>query len=113
MHRHPNPRLVKIHFSYTVEEIARILKLHKNTVRNWVKQEGLATIDNQRPTLIHGGDLVRFLQARRKGGKQPCPPGHMYCVKCRSPRRPAGAMADYLPIISTSGNLRALCPECG
>src|SRR6516162_9771890 len=112
MRRHPNPRLVKMHRSYTVEETARLLGKHKNTVRAWIKQ-GLQPIDGRKPTLIHGLQLVRFLQNRRMSGKQPCPPSHMYCLKCRSPKRPAAGMADYLPITDTSGNLRALCPDCG
>ncbi len=33
--RHHNPRLVKLHRSYTVEQIARLFDLHKNTVRAW------------------------------------------------------------------------------
>ena len=112
MRRHPNPRLVKMHRSYTVEETARLLGKHKNTVRAWIKH-GLQPIDGRKPTLIHGLQLVRFLQNRRMSGKQPCPPSHMYCLKCRSPKRPAAGMADYLPITDTSGNLRALCPDCG
>ena len=112
MGRHPNPRLVKIHRSYAVEEVARILRRHKNTVRAWIKQ-GLRPIDIRRPTLIHGLELVSFLQNRRMSGKRPCPPGHLYCLKCRSPKQPAAGMADYLPISDTSGNLRARCPDCG
>ena len=112
MGRHPNPRIVKMHRSFTVEETARLLGKHKNTVRAWFKQ-GLQPIDGRRPTLIHGLELARFLQNRRMSGKRPCPPGHMYCLKCRSPKRPAADMADYLPITDTSGNLRALCPDCG
>src|SRR5262249_59223382 len=112
MRRHPNPRLVKMHRSYTVEETARLLGKHKNPVRAWIKQ-GLQPVDGRKPTLIHGLELVRFLQHRRMSGKRPCPPSHMYCVKCRSPKRPAAGMADYLPITNGSGNLRALCPDCG
>jgi Helix-turn-helix domain len=112
MGRYPNPRLVKIHRSYTVEEAARLLDKHKNTIRAWTKQ-GLQPIDGRRPTLIHGRELVRFLQRRRMSGKRPCPPDHMYCLKCRLPKWPAADMADYLPITATSGNLRALCPDCG
>jgi hypothetical protein len=112
MGRHPNPRLVKIHRSYTVEETARMLGKHKNTVRAWIKQ-GLRPIDVRRPTLIHGRELVCFLQNRRTSAKRPCPPGHMYCLKCRHPKQPAAGMADYLSITESSGNLRALCPDCG
>jgi hypothetical protein len=41
--RRPNARLAKIHRSYSVEEMARLFNVHKNTVRNWVEQ-GLAAI---------------------------------------------------------------------
>ncbi len=34
--RLPNPRLAKIHRSYTVEETANQFGIHKNTVGNWI-----------------------------------------------------------------------------
>jgi hypothetical protein len=109
--RHPNYRLVKIHRSYTVEEIAQLLNVHKNTVRNWFKQ-GLPTIDLRRPALVLGSTLSRFLQERRQRGKTRCAPGEIYCVKCRVPVQPAGDMADYLPVTATLGTLRGICPAC-
>jgi excisionase family DNA binding protein len=112
MGRHPNPRRVKIHRSYTVEEAARLLPVHKNTIRAWIV-DGLPTIDARRPTLIAGSELRRFLEAKCKKRKQPCAPGEFYCVRCRAPKAPAGAMADYIAVTSTSGNLRGLCPDCG
>lgn len=107
-----NPQLIKIHRSYSVDEVARVLRRHKNSIRSWLKQ-GLTPIDSKRPTLIHGPELKRFLEDRRRKGKQSCPPGYAYCVRCRVPKEPAGLMADYLPITSTSGNLRGICPDCG
>ena len=92
--RHPNHRLVKIHRSYTVEEIAELFAIHKNTVRNWVKS-GLSTSDDKRPMLILGIDLAAFLQARRTKNKRPCRPGEIYCVRCRAPKFPAASMAEY------------------
>jgi hypothetical protein len=89
MNRHPNYRLVKLHRNSTVEEIAGLLKVHKNTVRGWVKQ-GLPTIDRQRPTLILGSILSRYLQDRRHRGQKHCAPGEIYCVKCRLPVHPGG-----------------------
>jgi excisionase family DNA binding protein len=62
--RHPNYRRVKIHRSYAVEQAARRLGVHKNTVRAWIKV-GLPTIDDRRPILILGSDLIAFLRARR------------------------------------------------
>ena len=108
---HPNHRLVKIHRSYTVEEVARRLGVHRNTVREWVKR-GLPTCDDKRPLLILGRDLVAFLKARRLKNRRSCQPGEIYCVRCRAPRTPAGGMADYQPMTVTLGNLIGICPCC-
>jgi len=107
----PNYRRVKIHRSYTVEEIASLLDLHKNSVRTWVKA-GLPTCDGQRPMLILGSDLAAYLQARRKKNKRPCKLGEFFCVRCRLPRVPAGGMVDYKPESETNGRLEAICPVC-
>ena len=109
--RHPNPRLAKIHRNYTVEEVAGVFGVHRNTVREWIKR-GLPTIDLKRPMLILGRDLAAFLQARRVKNKRTCQPGEIYCVRCRVPRNPAGSMADYLPVTATLGNLIGICPCC-
>ncbi len=109
--RRPNHRLVKIHRSYTVEEAARLLGTHKNTVRTWMKAE-LPTCDSKRPALILGRDLAAYLQARRIKNKRPCKPGEIYCVRCRAPKLPAGEMAEYQPITENLGNLMGICPDC-
>ena len=109
--RYPNPQLVKIQRSYTVEDAAKVLGKHKNTVRNWVK-DGLATIDKKRPMLILGHDLVAFIKKRRTKNKQSCKPGELFCVRCRVPKFPGGDMAEYSPITEKFGNLTAICPDC-
>ncbi|MEX2165141.1 MAG: helix-turn-helix domain-containing protein [Sulfuricaulis sp.] len=110
--RHPNPRLAKIHRNYTVEEIATLLGVHRNTVREWIKH-GLPTTDGKRPMLILGRDLRAFLQARRTKNKRPCQPGEIYCVRCRAPKTPAGNMVEYEAVTEKLGNLIAICPDCG
>ncbi|OKY74014.1 MAG: DNA-binding protein [Desulfobulbaceae bacterium DB1] len=109
--RHPNPRLVKTHRSYTVEEVAGLYGIHKNTVRNWVKN-GLAPIDSKRPTLIQGSVLAEYLQDRRTKNKQKCKPGELFCVRCHVPRPAAEDMAEYSPVNEKTGNLIAICPVC-
>jgi RNase P subunit RPR2 len=107
-----NPRLIKIHRSYSVEDAARVLGVHKNSVRGWIK-DGLPTCDNLRPMLVQGSSLRAFLEARRKAAKRPCPPGKFYCFKCRQPMSPALGMVDFRAHSDTSGNLSALCEACG
>lgn len=109
--RRPNPRLAKIHRNYTVEDVASLFGIHKNTVRAWVKR-GLPVIDDRRPMLILGKDLSKFLQARRKKNKCPCKPGEIYCVKCHAQKSPAGDMADYESLSESHGNLIGICPTC-
>ena len=109
--RHPNPRLAKIHRNYTVDEIAKLYAVHKNTVRAWVKS-GLPTSDDRKPLLILGRDLMAYLQAKRVKNKQTCQPGQIYCVRCRVPKAPGGDMAEYKPLTSTLGNLIGICPSC-
>jgi hypothetical protein len=109
--RHPNYKLIKIHRSYTVEEIAKLFSSHKNTVRRWIK-DGLTCIDDKRPMLVLGQVLVEFLQTRRAKNRRICKQGELYCVRCRLPKSPAGDMAEYFPVTQKFGNLTAICPDC-
>jgi Helix-turn-helix domain len=110
-YRNPNPRLAKIHRSYSVDDVSRLFRIHKNTVRNWLR-EGLEPIDDQRPTLIRGQDLHHFLAERRARSKKTCGPGRLYCLPCRAPKVPAGKIADCLQTGDTSGTLQGICPDC-
>ncbi len=109
--RRPNPHLVKIHHSYTIEEAATVCNVHKNTFRTWF-QAGLTKVDSKRPYLIHGGTLKEFLETRFASRKRPCKPGQLYCLRCRAPKYPGGNVAEYKPITATLGSLFALCPDC-
>jgi hypothetical protein len=108
--RRPDWRGIKSHRSYTVEEAARGIGVAKGTVRRWIKQ-GLPSITDKKPALVLGADLIEFHRLQKKP-KQSCLPHECYCVKCRKPRSPAGGMAEYVPLTATSGNLRAICPDC-
>jgi len=110
-YRLPNPRLAKIYRGYSVEEVSRLFRVHKNTVRNWLRQ-GLTAIDEQRPIIIPGMELRRFLTDRRTRAKQTCGPGRMYCLPCRAPKVPAGNMAECIQTGESTGTLQGICPDC-
>lgn len=109
--RHPNPGLVRVNYPYRVDEIARTLSVHPNTVRSWFPL-GLPKIDEHRPAMVRGCDLRTFLERRRREAKAKCPPGHLYCLGCRAPRMPAAKMADYILTEKGAGNLTGLCSVC-
>jgi len=106
-----NTNLAKLHRSYTVEEVARLFGVHRNTVRNWVKA-GLEVIDDRRPLMIQGSVLRSFLKARREEARRRCPPGTLYCFRCRVPGPPAQGVF-YTPETGRAGMLRANCGVCG
>jgi hypothetical protein len=110
-YRHSNPRLAKIHRSYSVEEMAWLFKVHKNTIRSWFKL-GLQPIDGQRPIVARGEEIRRFLAERRARAKQACGPGRIYCLPCRAPKVPALKMAECVATSDVTGTLRGICPDC-
>jgi hypothetical protein len=109
--RHPVSR-IKTGCTYDVGDVVKLLDVHRNTVRHWLKQ-GLATIDDRRPLLVYGATLKAFLQARQGARRRKCRPGEFYCFKCREPRSAWGGMADIRPHSDKIAKLTALCCECG
>jgi hypothetical protein len=113
--KHPNPNLAKIHLTYSVDEIARLLSVSRGTVRRWLKT-GLAAVEGPGLTIVRGSVLREFLRKRRADGKRPCGPGFLYCLRCRVPRQPAGARAELIcsdpHAAEGTGNLRGICPDC-
>lgn len=107
-----NPRLAKLHRSYSVTELASLLGRHKHSVRGWIAA-GLPTVDSTRPVLILGSDFQLWWCKRGKAAKRPCKPGQLYCFKCRQPRAPALGMVEYAATNASTGNLRAMCETCG
>lgn len=109
--RYPNPRLAKVHWIYTVDELSRLFRKHPNTIRNWIK-DGLNPVDRARSILIRGRDIRGYLEGKRASGKSKCPPGTIYCFTCKAPKPPAAGMVDFTPGPGGGGIITALCPNC-
>ena len=109
---HAVPRKLNVHRTYYVDEVARACNVHRQTVRNWIKN-GLVVLANARPTLISGGALLAYLTERRTKAKRPCGPGQLYCFRCRVPMPPTAGTLLFQQASPTSGSLRAPCAECG
>jgi hypothetical protein len=102
---------IKAGCTYDTNDIAKLLRVHRNTVRHWLKQ-GLATIDDRRPLLVQGAVLKAFLQARQAARRRKCGPHEFYCFKCREPRGAWGGLADVGLHTEKIAKLTALCVVC-
>ena len=106
-----NPNLVKINRNYTFEEMAAVFGVHKNTVSAWVNN-GLPCLKEMRPFLILGADARVYLSEQRVSKKQKCRPDEFFCMRCKSPSKPAENFVEYLHISSTKGRLSGFCERC-
>lgn len=106
-----NPRLAKIHRSYSVAELASIFDVHPYTVRGWIKAE-LPTVDDTRPVLILGSEFQDWWGKRTKAKKRPLKPGQFFCLKCQAAKGAAGGMVEYAATNGATANLKAMCETC-
>jgi len=107
-----NPARIRLNRCYDRRDVARALAIHKNTISHWIR-EGLRPLDNQRPELFHGSELVRFIKLRQQKNKSVCGDDEMFCLKCRTPRAAKiGSVAIEKPNEKTA-NLVGKCRVCG
>src|SRR5262249_3307302 len=88
-----NVRLGPRNLTYSINEIAELFALHPQAIRQWIKA-GLQTIDERKPFLIHGSELIGFLTKRQSGRKRRCRPDQFFCCRCRVPKRPRAGLVS-------------------
>lgn len=107
------PHAVKAHRCFDIAELARRLAVHPNTIRLW-QSKGLQPLPDCGRKLLFTSDAINaYLSKQKAGRKVKCPPGTIYCLKCRAARNPAGGLVQIAPINAVSGNLKANCNTCG
>lgn len=114
MFKYYNPRLVKQYRSYTVEQICDLFKekkLHPQTVRDWVKSNGLQTVA-QKPIVIYGAVLKDFIEKRNTGHKKQLEFNQFKCLKCQEIIVPQNNTISTNKNKSGSINATAICPAC-
>lgn len=83
LYRHDN---LKYWWVYDLEEIATIMGIHVQTVRAWIKGEGLKIIDSKQPFLVYGLHLIEFIKKQNDKGKCKTPFDQIYCMSCKDAR---------------------------
>jgi Helix-turn-helix domain len=109
--RYPNPRLAKLHRSYSTKELADLCGKHPNTIRNW-QADGLEGFRDGRQCIFPGVEVRRFLEEKRTAGKRSCPAGMLFCFKCREPRSPAFDEVELATGANGRRMLTGLCSVC-
>jgi len=106
-----NVRLIK-RLSYTIREIAELFRIHRQAVRRWIKA-GLRTIDDSKPFLVHGNDLIDFLRERQSSRKRKCGPNQFFCCRCRAPREARDNRVNIHIRNAKQLNIAGRCEKCG
>lgn len=110
--RRYNLRLIKATWPYTVQDVAALLGVNKNAVGLWMRT-GLQADRQQRPFLIRGDELVRFLDARQRKRRTKCGLAQFFCFKCRAARDAAGGQASVQTLSPGRFMVQAVCDHCG
>ncbi len=107
-----NPYRAKIHYTYSVAEVAKLYDVHRNTVRAWLKS-GLGSFRYGRQQFIKGAELRAFHIRTNSERRVTTPPGKIYCLGCRVPQPPDGGLVDVIGVRKGTINVRGICPGCG
>lgn len=110
MTRRYDTRRASASLSYTSEELADLFNVTVSTVYAWAR-DGLHPIDRKRPYLFAGVTVAAFLRGRNKP-RQPLLDGQIFCVACKKPCYPRGAVADLVLRSPTAADVVGTCPSC-
>lgn len=105
-------RLIKVNYTYTVEQIADLFGIDIATVRRWIRDDGLQRIPKMRPYLIHSSALFKFLNKRQKSRKKPCKANEAYCLKCRCTQTPIMGSLKDTELPNKTVRVQGKCSGC-
>lgn len=100
------------HRSYTLEEAALIIGASKQTLRQWANSDKLNIMTSRKPHMVHGSELMAYLETRKRKKRPRLRDGEFDCWSCGRRGQPFGLMADYAPFTPKTGRLAALCGGC-
>ena len=105
-------RCIRVSQSYSVPEVAKLLKRTAATIRAWIK-EGLPVLPGTSPRLICGAELKHWLIKRANRRKKPCGLAKLFCCKCQTPRRPKPDTITTCNLTSQNVRVSGKCGVCG
>ena len=110
MPKHPRLNRIKSLHSYTINEAAEVSGVSPRTIRNWAAN-GLRLMQDDRPALVRGDDLIAFIKGQRQQRKQSLALDRFFCLRCRAPSAAAGGLAECTQH-GARFTLIAICEVC-
>ncbi len=114
-----NYRLVKKYRIYSIMELSKVLGVHPDTIRSWVKQGLKIVPETKSPILIKGLDTKNFLMHRSQKRKCKLKENEFFCLRCRKACKSTleNVRIEILESLLSVGNRKAViygkCDTCG
>lgn len=110
MPKQPRLNRIKSLHPYTIVEAAEVSGVTPRTIRNWAAN-GLRLMQDDRPALVRGDDLIAFIKGQRKQRKQRLALDQFFCLRCREARLAAGGFAEC-EVMGNRLVLIGMCAVC-
>jgi hypothetical protein len=82
-----DPRKISQHRSYTIKELSDLVGMSEKTCLRWI-EKGMTTVPgSQKPILILGDAVKKFIRNRNSNNKIKLQRHEFYCFTCKLPRR--------------------------
>ncbi len=100
--------------SYTAKDAASMFGIDESVFHRWVREEGLITIDDKKPSMVHWATFQQFADHKEKSSKMDIGnAGDLPCLGCFMKRR---AYEDKITIIKQNNKFwkaKGICNCCG
>lgn len=100
--------------SYTAMDTVKMLGIDESVFHRWVREEGLITIDDKKPAMVHWTTFQQFADHKNSSYKMETGnAGDFPCVGCFMKRR---AFEDKITVIKPNDKYwkaKGICPCCG
>jgi site-specific recombinase XerD len=110
--RKPDLRRIKTTFSYSVAELAKALNRKDSSIYRWI-EDGLPTIDDKSPALIHGSVVHKWINQWWLGRKHKCSETQIYCPTCHVPSEIVASTISIVQLSNGPQMIKAECCGCG
>lgn len=111
MFKYYNYKLIESNRSYSTEKIKKLIGIHEQTIREWIKECNLECV-SKKPILIYGAVLKEFIKNRNENHKKTLNFNEFKCLKCKAILIPQGNQISIYN--NKNGSIRAtgICQNC-